>query len=126
KPGLGSEVMRASLTSGVAPGRNAAGERINALRRREGAGPVRYVLTVALAALAYYGAGRIGLELAYLKGAVAALWPPAGLGLAALVLYRVRLWPAIVIGDLLLADYSTPLGTVLAQTLGNTVAIVVA
>ena len=118
--------MRASLTSGVAPGRNAAGERINALRRREGAGPVRYVLTVALAALAYYGAGRIGLELAYLNGAVAALWPPAGLGLAVLFLYGVRIWPAIVIGDLALGDYSTPFGTVLAQTLGNTVALVAA
>jgi hypothetical protein len=57
---------------------------------------------------------------------VAALWPPAGLGLAVLFLYGVRLWPAIVVGDLLLGDYSTPLGTVLAQTFGNTVAVVVA
>ena len=77
-------------------------------------------------ALAYYLAGRIGLELAYLDGAVAALWPPAGLGLAILFLFGVRLWPGIVIGDLLLADFSTPLGTVLAQTVGNTVALVVA
>ena len=77
-------------------------------------------------ALAYYLAGRIGLELAYLDGAVAALWPPAGLGLAVLFLYGVRLWPGIVIGDLLLGDFSTPLGTVLAQTVGNTVALVVA
>ena len=74
----------------------------------------------------YYLAGRIGLELAYLDGAVAALWPPAGLGLAVLFLYGVRLWPGVVIGDLLLGDYSTPLGTVLAQTLGNTVAVVAA
>src|ERR1700754_2110385 len=34
--------------------------------------------------------------------------------------------PGIVIGDLFLGDYSTPLGTVLAQTVGNTVALVVA
>ena len=95
-------------------------------RPRYPAGPVGYVLTVAVVALGYYGAGRIGLELAYLNGAVAALWPPAGLGLAVLFLYGVRLWPAIVIGDLLLGDYSTPLGTVLAQTLGNTVALVAA
>jgi integral membrane sensor domain MASE1 len=87
---------------------------------------LRYLLTVALAALAYYGAGRIGLELAYLNGAVAALWPPAGLGLAVLFLYGVRIWPAIVMGDLALGDYSTPIGTVLAQTLGNTVALVAA
>ena len=30
-----------------------------------------------------------------------------------------------MIGDLFLGDYSTPLGTVLAQTVGNTLAVVV-
>ena len=87
---------------------------------------VIYAGALALTALAYYLAGRIGLELAYLDGAVAALWPPAGLGLAVLFLYGVRLWPGIVIGDLFLGDFSTPTGTVLAQTFGNTVALVVA
>ena len=85
-----------------------------------------YVLRIGLIALAYYLAGRIGLELAYLDGAVAAVWPPAGLGFAVLVLYGPRVIPAIVIGDLLLGDFSTPLGTVLAQTIGNTVALVIA
>ena len=86
----------------------------------------RYTVSVALVAGAYYFAGRLGLELAYLDGAVAAIWPPAGLGLAVLFLYGVRLWPGIAIGDLLLADFSTPLGTVLGQTVGNTLALVVA
>src|SRR3954464_5123662 len=85
-----------------------------------------YAGFTALVALAYYLAGRLGLELAYLNGAVAALWPPAGLGLAVLVLYGPRAVPGVVIGDLVLGDYSTPLGTVLAQTVGNTVALVVA
>src|SRR5687768_13538624 len=106
------------------PRRRAVVEQIDALRRRQHAAPALYVLTVAVVALLYYGAGRLGLELAYLDGAVAALWPPAGLGLAVLFLYGVRLWPAIVIGDLFLGDYSTPLGTVLGQTFGNTVALV--
>jgi signal transduction histidine kinase len=85
-----------------------------------------YLLSLVLVALGYYVAGRIGLELAYLDGAVAALWPPAGFGLAVLFLYGLRLWPAIVVGDLFLGDYSTPLGTVLGQTLGNTLALVAA
>ena len=85
-----------------------------------------YVISTGLIALAYYLSGKAGLELAYLNGAVAALWPPAGVGLAVLVLYGPRAVPGIVIGDLLLGDYSTPLGTVLAQTVGNTVALVVA
>jgi signal transduction histidine kinase len=86
----------------------------------------RYVALIALVSAAYYLAGRVGLELAYLDGAVAALWPPAGVGLALLVLLGPRILPGIVIGDLLLGDFDTPLGTVLGQTVGNTVAIVVA
>jgi signal transduction histidine kinase len=102
--------MSARRVSALEPGRN----------------PVGYLIALALVAVAYYLSGRIGLELAYLDGAVAALWPPAGVGLAILFLFGIRLWPGIVIGDLLLADFSTPLGTVLAQTVGNTVALVVA
>ncbi|HEV3377245.1 MAG TPA: MASE1 domain-containing protein [Thermoleophilaceae bacterium] len=86
----------------------------------------RYAMGVALVAGAYYLAGRLGLELAYLDGAVAAVWPPAGLGLAVLFLCGIRLWPGIVAGDLLLADFSTPLGTVLGQTVGNTLSLVIA
>ena len=91
-----------------------------------GADPGRYVGALVVVAGVYYLVGRIGLELAYLDGAVAALWPPAGFGLAVLFLYGIRLWPAVVVGDLLLGDFSTPLGTVLAQTVGNTVAVVAA
>src|SRR6188472_2891303 len=114
--------MSARRISGVDLGRDAATRRVGALQH----GAVRYAGAVALIALAYYLAGRVGLELAYLNGAVAALWPPAGLGLAVLFLYGVRLWPGIVIGDLLLGDFSTPLGTVLGQTVGNTLAVVLA
>src|SRR5881227_1227133 len=110
----------------VAPGLHTVREEIAALRRREHVGAVVYLAALVAVALLYYGAGRIGLELSYLDGAVAALWPPAGLGLAVLFLYGVRLWPAIVVGDLMLADFGTPLGTVLAQTVGNTIAVIAA
>src|SRR3954463_988101 len=98
--------------------------RITALRRTPRGRAASYVLAIALVAVAYDLTGRAGLELAYLNGAVAAAWPPAGLGLALLVLYGPRVLPGIVIGDLWLGDYSTPLATVLAQTVGNTVALV--
>src|SRR3954469_25477648 len=128
-PGIRLGVLRpmsAPLVSHAGHDRNTVGDRIEALRRREHAGVGLYLGALALVALLYYLAGRIGLELAYLDGAVAALWPPAGVGLAVLFLFGLRLWPGIVIGDLLLADYSTSLGTVLAQTVGNTIAVVVA
>jgi signal transduction histidine kinase len=118
--------MAATLATGVDRRRHGVRGRIAALRQTRHGGVVLYGSSVALLAAGYYLAGRIGLELAYLDGAVAAMWPPAGMGLAVLFLYGVRLWPGIVVGDLLLGDYSTPLGTVLGQTLGNTLALVIA
>src|SRR3954471_12771049 len=105
--------------------RAAAQSRID-LRGVRGSGFALYAGAGGLVAAGHYIAGRIGLELAYLDGAVAALWPPAGLGLAALFLFGVRLWPGVGLGDLLLGDCSPPFATVLAQTAGNTVALVVA
>jgi signal transduction histidine kinase len=92
----------------------------------------RYLLAVAATAAAYYAAAQIGLHLAYphtgtsTYGAVTAFWPPVGVGIAALVLYGPRLWPALVIGDLLVADYSTPFGVTLGETFGTVIGIVVA
>ena len=87
-----------------------------------------YLAAVGVVIGAYYLAARFGLELLYPDGPVAAMWPPVGVGIAALYFYGLRLWPAVVVADLLpgVADYSQPLGTVFGQTLGNTVAVVVA
>jgi signal transduction histidine kinase len=85
-----------------------------------------YGVMVGAVAGLYYGAGRAGLHLAYLHGTVTALWPPVGVGVAALVILGPGIWPGIVIGDLLLADFSTPWGTILGQTVGNTLEVVVA
>ena len=118
--------MAATLATGADRRRHGVRRWIAALRGTRHGGVVLYGTSVALVAAGYYLAGRIGLELAYLDGAVAALWPPAGFGLAVLFLYGVRLSPGIVVGDLLLGDYSTPFGTVLGQTVGNTLALVIA
>jgi len=85
-----------------------------------------YVIEVAVVSGLYYGAARAGLRLAYLHGSVTALWPPVGVGIAALVIGGVGLWPGIVVADLLVGDFSQPLGTVLGQTVGNTLEVLVA
>src|SRR3954451_6203314 len=118
--------MGAMSVSGAATSRIDLRRGIARLRRTRRGSAGLYVAAVGCLAVAYYLAGKVGLELAYLDGAVAALWPPAGLGLAVLFLGGVRLWPGIVIGDLLLGDFSTPFGTVLAQTAGNTLALILA
>ena len=85
-----------------------------------------YLLAVVALAAVYYGAAKLGLRLAYLDGAVTALWPPVGVGIGALTLFGPGLWPGVVVGDLLVGDYSTPLGTVLGQATGNTLEVLIA
>ena len=84
---------------------------------------------LALAA-AYYGAAKLGQTLRY-TASVSAIWPPAGLGIAALYLWGLRWWPGILIaefvvnGELLLGDKGLPLGSLLGQQTGNMAEIVV-
>jgi diguanylate cyclase (GGDEF)-like protein len=72
--------------------------------------------------VAYYLTGLIGLHFSYVSPAVSAVWPPAGIALAALVVLGYRLWPAVLVGALLL--YLTVLGgslpAALAMAGGNT------
>src|SRR3954466_11502014 len=98
---------------------------VRAWRRTDTGHIWSYLVGVLLVAGTYYAAAKIGLRLAYLHGSVTALWPPVGVGIAALVLYGPWLWPGIVLGDLLVADFSSPLGTVLGQTAGNTLEVLV-
>src|SRR4051795_4157679 len=84
-----------------------------------------YLLAVVALAAVYYVAAKLGLKLAYLDGAVTALWPPVGVGIAGLVLLGPRYWPGVLIGDLLVADFSSPFGTVVGQTAGNTLEVLV-
>ena len=92
----------------------------------------RYVLVAIASAIAYGFASRLGFALAYphsgtnTYGAVTALWPPVGVGIAVLVLYGLRLWPALVVGGLLAGDYSTTFGLVFGQITGTVAGIVIA
>jgi signal transduction histidine kinase len=81
---------------------------------------------IALAA-AYYAAGQSGYALEVAGPVAAILWLPVGVGIAFLYLGGVSLWPGVLIGDLLINDYSVvPLGAALAQTCGNVLEVVVA
>jgi len=92
--------------------------------------PARYVVGVVALAGAYYGAAKLGQALRY-TGSVAAVWPPVGVGIAALYLFGLRWWPAIFLGELLvnvqlvLENAPLPLGSVAGQQLGNMAEVVV-
>jgi signal transduction histidine kinase/CheY-like chemotaxis protein len=53
---------------------------------------------MAVLAVVYGVAGKLGLALAFLQPSVSPVWPPAGIALAALLVLGYQTWPAIFIG----------------------------
>ncbi|HYY64546.1 MAG TPA: MASE1 domain-containing protein [Gaiellaceae bacterium] len=90
----------------------------------------RYVAGVLMLAAAYYGAAKLGQTLRY-TASVSAIWPPAGLGIAAIYLWGFRWWPGVFIGELvvngelLFDDSRLPLGSLIGQQAGNMAEILV-
>jgi hypothetical protein len=90
----------------------------------------RYIGGILALAAAYYGAAKAGQALRY-TGSVAALWPPAGLGIGALYLWGLRWWPGVFLGDLvanlelLLGHDALPLGSLIGQQVGNMAEILI-
>jgi signal transduction histidine kinase len=58
-------------------------------------------LMLALIFTTYYLAGRLGLRLAIIHPIASPIWPPAGVALAALLIWGYRMWPAIFAGSFL-------------------------
>jgi signal transduction histidine kinase len=87
----------------------------------------RYLAGVVALAGAYYAAAKVGYELEFAGPVAAIVWLPAGVAISFLCLGGLRLWPGVLVGDLLANDYSAlPLGSALGQTLGNMVEVLVA
>ena len=80
-----------------------------------------YVLTLAGLAGCYFITAKIGLAFAFVNPSATALWPPAGIALAALLVLGLDVWPAILIGAFF-ANLTTQgsLATSLCIGVGNT------
>lgn len=61
----------------------------------------RTALIAVILAAVYFLAGKLSLKLAFLHASASPVWPPAGIALAAVLLFGFRLWPAIFIGAFL-------------------------
>ncbi len=86
-----------------------------------------YVPWLILLVAAYYGAAHIGYALAFAGPVAAILWPPVGVAVAFLYLAGLRFWPGVVVGDLLVNNYSAlPLGSAIGQTAGNLLEVLLA
>jgi integral membrane sensor domain MASE1 len=80
-----------------------------------------YGAKIAIIAAAYYGSAKVGLDLAFATSSVTAVWPPAGIALAAFVLWGPSVWPGVALGALLANAWTgVPVVTVLGITCGNT------
>jgi signal transduction histidine kinase len=90
----------------------------------------RFLAGVVLLGAAYYGTAKLGQTLRY-TASVSAIWPPAGVGIAALYLWGIRWWPGLLLGEfvvngeLLLDDTALPLGSLIGQQAGNMAEMIV-
>jgi len=80
-----------------------------------------YLLKIAILAVIYHLAARLGLKMAYVQVNTSPVWPPTGIALAALLIFGYRLWPGISL-SVLLGSLLTgaPLNVALGMALGNT------
>ena len=79
----------------------------------------------ALTALYVLG-GLLGKKASFLSGSVTLVWPPAGIALAAILLFGYEFWPSIALGAVLFSMIDgVPVGYfMLGTVLGNTVGAV--
>src|SRR3954471_1644583 len=118
-PGIASSV-RARL------GAVAETPRLRALARPSAPTLRLWLSTLGLAAV-YYVAAKVGYALEFAGPVAAVIWLPAGVGIAFLAIGGLRLWPGVLLGDLLVNDYSAlPLGSARGQTAGNVLEVLLA
>jgi signal transduction histidine kinase len=85
-----------------------------------------YGVQVALLIVAYYAAAHVGFAFRFAGPVAAFVWLPVGVGVAGLYLLGLRLWPAVVIGDLLVNNYSAiPVGAAVGQSFGNLLEVLI-
>ena len=59
----------------------------------------------------YFVGGLLGKESSFMSGNVALVWPPAGIALAAILLFGYRFWPGVALGAVLFSCLNgVPLG----------------
>ena len=89
--------------------------------------PRDYVPRILAVIAMYYAAAHIGYAFQFAGPVASVVWLPVGVGIAVLYLGGLQLWPGIVIGDLLVNNYSTlPVGAAIGQSFGNLCEVVVA
>lgn len=88
---------------------------------------LRYFFLVLGLAVTYFLAAQIGLPFAFPGENITPVWPPAGVALAALLLFGAKLWPGVAIGQIAVVAFEgEPLLSSIGVVVGNTVQPIVA
>ena len=78
--------------------------------------PVKLVLVVA----GYSAAAGLGYTFHFTGPIAAIVWLPVGVGIASLYLLGLGVWPAVLVGDLVVNNYTAlPISSAVGQSLGN-------
>jgi diguanylate cyclase (GGDEF)-like protein len=77
---------------------------IAGLNAEDNPGP--YPLQLLLLTLLYFLTGIIGLAVQTVPSGITPIWPASGIAFAALYIYGLRLWPAIILGMVSLSFYA--------------------
>jgi PAS domain S-box-containing protein len=87
----------------------------------------RYVLQLAVVFALYFGAGKLGLSVPFTSFNVSPIWPAAGIAVAAVLIWGIRIAPAIA-SAAFLVNFLSPVPTFasIAIGLGNASSAVVA
>jgi signal transduction histidine kinase/CheY-like chemotaxis protein len=76
---------------------------------------------IGILTVIYFIVGKLSLRLAFVHPSASPVWPPAGIALAALVVFGYRTWPAIFLGAFLVnVTTAGNIGTSLCIATGNT------
>jgi signal transduction histidine kinase len=82
---------------------------------------LQYLATLIVLTGVYFVAGKLGLKLASVHPSASPVWPPTGVALAALLIFGLRVWPAILVGAFLVnLTTAGTLATSLGIAAGNT------
>ena len=82
----------------------------------------RWIWELVCVLAVYLLAGEIGLAVPFTSGNISPLWPPAGVALAAMLIFGYRIWPAVALGAFIVNFFTgIPHLAAAGVALGNTV-----
>src|SRR5215467_9544395 len=79
--------------------------------------PYRYAFQLAIVFALYFGVGKLGLAVPFTSSNVSPIWPAAGIAVAAVLIWGIRIAPAIALAAFLV-NFLTAIPTTASVAIG--------